>query len=110
MVGGLVGNQGGIRAAALLGFKISKVAFVATATAIGLIVDISRMPVYFWSETQGILSSRNWILITTVGVVIGTVLGAKLLRRLPERSFRQVVSMLILALGVFMTYRGLTQA
>lgn len=110
MLGGLVGNQGGIRSAALLGFKISKVAFVATATAIGLIVDISRMPVYFWSETQGILSSRNWILITTVGVVIGTVLGAKLLRRLPERSFRQVVSMLILALGVFMTYRGLTQA
>src|SRR5262249_50114054 len=32
--GGLVGNQGGIRSAAMLGFELSKESFVATATAI----------------------------------------------------------------------------
>jgi uncharacterized membrane protein YfcA len=37
--GGLVGNQGGIRSAALLGFDVSKESFVATATAIALLVD-----------------------------------------------------------------------
>jgi uncharacterized membrane protein YfcA len=49
--GGLVGNQGGIRSAALLGFDMSKEAFVATATAIGLVVDGARLPVYL--ATQG---------------------------------------------------------
>ena len=44
--GGLVGNQGGIRSAALLGFDLDRQAFVATATAIGLVVDAARMPVY----------------------------------------------------------------
>src|SRR3954452_9825101 len=44
--GGLVGNQGGIRSAALLGFDLKKEQFVATATAIALLVDGSRMPVY----------------------------------------------------------------
>jgi uncharacterized protein len=37
--GGLVGNQGGIRSAALLGFEVRRDAFVATATAIALLVD-----------------------------------------------------------------------
>src|SRR5207249_12118766 len=37
--GGLVGNQGGIRSAAMLGLGVQGPAFVATATAIGLAVD-----------------------------------------------------------------------
>src|SRR5438094_552361 len=45
-LGGLVGNQGGIRSAALLGFDVPKQSFVATATAIGLFVDAARLPVY----------------------------------------------------------------
>ena len=44
--GGLVGNQGGIRSAALLNFDLSRQAFVATATAVGLFVDGARLPVY----------------------------------------------------------------
>src|SRR5690606_17210759 len=98
---------GGIRSAALLSFQISKESFVATATAIGLIVDLSRMPVYFWSEWDGIAQSGRWILITTVGVILGTILGAKLLKRLPERIFRRVVSSVIFVLGVFMFYKGI---
>jgi len=55
--GGLVGNQGGIRSAALLGFNIQKEALVATATAIALIVDGARMPIYLAVETRGILDA-----------------------------------------------------
>jgi uncharacterized protein len=46
LLGGLVGNQGGIRSAALLGFDLPKQTFVATATAIALFVDGARMPIY----------------------------------------------------------------
>ncbi len=101
--GGLVGNQGGIRSAALLGFDLDKQSFVATATATGLIVDGARMPAYF--VTQGNEISAIWIIvvIATLGAVIGTVFGERVLRLVPERLFRNVVAVLILALGVYMT-------
>lgn len=108
LLGGMVGNQGGIRSAALLGFQISKESFVATATAIGLIVDVSRMPIYFWSEGSRILENEKWILISILGVITGTLLGSKLLKRLPERIFRRTVSALIFILGAFMLYKGLS--
>ena len=50
MLGGLVGNQGGLRSAALLGFRLDRDTFVATATAIGLFVDGARMPIYFFTH------------------------------------------------------------
>lgn len=50
--GGLVGEQGGIRFVALLNFNLEKEAFIATATATGLIVDVARMPVYFFYAVQ----------------------------------------------------------
>ena len=42
LLGGLVGNQGGTRSAALLGFALDKRSLVATATSIGLVVDAVR--------------------------------------------------------------------
>jgi uncharacterized membrane protein YfcA len=84
LFGGLVGNQGGIRSAALLGFDLQKKAFVATATAVALIVDGARMPVY--AVTQGRDIARIWPLVVTavVGVVVGTLVGERVLRRVPE--------------------------
>lgn len=104
MLGGLVGNQGGVRSAALLGFKLERDAFLATTTAVGLIVDAARMPLYF---AHGSELERLWrpAVLMTVGVLAGTLLGARLLRRIPERDFRRVVSGVILALGVFLAFR-----
>jgi len=102
MFGGLVGNQGGIRSAALMGFELSKEAFVATATAIALVVDVFRMPVYIASQWRDLLQNWPIILFAAAGVLAGTVFGQPLLRRIPERTFRAVVSAIILALGIAM--------
>lgn len=99
--GGLVGNQGGIRSAALLGFGLSKQAYVATATAIGLIVDISRMPVYFFMEWQRLLQIWPLILLMSLGTMIGTLAGTRLLAWIPEALFKKLVSGIILMLGIF---------
>jgi uncharacterized membrane protein YfcA len=42
--GGLTGNQGGVRAVALLTFDLRPAAFVATSTASALLVDLARVP------------------------------------------------------------------
>jgi uncharacterized membrane protein YfcA len=104
-LGGLVGNQGGIRSAALLGFGLPKQAFVATATAIALFVDGARLPIYLASESTELLSLGRWIVVATVGVTIGTLLGNRTLARLDERIFRGVLAVIIGALGVAMLVR-----
>lgn len=102
LFGGLVGNQGGIRAAAMLGFDVRREAFVGTATAVGLIVDGARLPAYVWSD--GAEMARLWapILAMCAGVTIGTLAGKALLSRIPESLFKRIVGALILALGVWM--------
>jgi uncharacterized protein len=104
--GGLVGNQGGIRSAALLGFDLERQAFVATATAIGLAVDAARMPVYFATQLAEIARIWPLVLIATVGTLTGTVLGIRTLRRIPEMVFRRIVAILLLVLGTYMLLRG----
>jgi uncharacterized membrane protein YfcA len=105
LLGGLVGNQGGIRAGALLGFSMQKDAFVATATAIGLIVDAARMPVY--AVVMGPEMAGQWRLIAVAcaGVAAGTLGGARVLKRIPEPAFRRVVAVLIGLLGLSMLLR-----
>ena len=98
--GGMVGIQGGLRAAALMAFDIRKEAFVATGTAIALVVDTVRLPVYLMMMGREVVL-REWpvVALATVGTLIGTLAGERVLRRIPERVFRTVVSLLILGLG-----------
>jgi uncharacterized membrane protein YfcA len=102
LLGGLVGNQGGIRSAALLGFNLDPKTFVATATAIALIVDGARMPVYFFTHPETVQRLALWIAVMVAGAILGTLAGGRVLRRMPEIYFRRLVSLLILALGVVM--------
>ena len=104
--GGLVGNQGGIRSAALMAFDLPKESLVATATAVGIVVDLARMPVYFASEHHDLYANWGWMLTATVGVVIGTGLGIKFLHGISETMFRRVLGVLIFLLGVYMIISG----
>jgi uncharacterized protein len=102
LLGGLVGNQGGIRSAAMLGFNLEAKVFVATATAIALIVDGARMPIYFFANPETVHRLGALIAIMVAGVIVGTLLGGKVLARIPENYFRKLVSLLIFALGIVM--------
>lgn len=107
--GGLVGNQGGIRSAALLSFGMSKETMVATATAAALIVDGARMPVYLAVQSQPMLAAWVIMVLAILGVLLGTFWGVKLLRKIPESVFPKLLSLLILALGVYMVVHGMMQ-
>ena len=108
LLGGLVGNQGGIRSAAMLGFDLKPESFVATATAVALAVDGARVPVYLITEFHDI--ARYWLLlvVAVVGCIIGTVFGRRILSQVSESVFRRSVAVLILALGVYMLIKGVT--
>ena len=99
LLGGLFGNQGGVRAAAMLGFQVRRDVFVATAVAIALVVDGARMPVYAFSMGPALLRVWQLVAIAVAGVVAGTFLGRTILGRVPERYFRRIVSGLLVVLG-----------
>ena len=107
LLGGLVGNQGGIRSAALLGFDLPKHTFIATATAIGLFVDGARMPVYVATQHEEIISIWPWVALASVGVCVGTVLGNRVMARIPEVWFGRVLAVVLALLGGAMMYRGI---
>ncbi len=98
----MVGNQGGIRSAALLGFNLQRDAFVATATAIALLIDVCRMPVYAALQFHSIVAEWRWAALATLGVIAGTLSGKWMLQRIPQNIFRAIVSGIILALGIWM--------
>lgn len=105
--GGIVGNQGGIRSAALMGFQLSKESLVATATATGVIVDTARMPVYLATQSRALIPVATYIVLATVGCLIGTFWGVLALERIPAHWYKRVLSSLICALGLYMSLKAL---
>lgn len=102
LLGGLVGNQGGIRSAALLGFGLAKERFIATATAVGLVVDAARMPVYVATQGGEIADLWGWMLLASAGVVAGTLAGNRVLRHIPETWFHRFLALVLALLGSYM--------
>jgi uncharacterized protein len=100
LFGGLVGNQGGIRSAALLSFKLNKKEFVATAAGIALMVDAVRVPVYLAVQWSQLISNRQYILIMIAGVIAGTLGGKRILEKLPENIFQKTVGAVLILIGI----------
>ena len=97
LFGGMAGNQGGMRAAALR-------AFVATSTATGLLVDAARMPVYLWRAGGALGALWVEILVASVGVLAGTMLGERVLLGMTPERFRKVLGALIGLLGLWLLW------
>lgn len=100
--GGIAGNQGGLRSGALMSFHLAPAAMVATATATGLAVDAARMPVYLWTTGPKLVPLAAPIITASIGVVVGTLLGERLLMGLSARAFRLVVGTFIGMLGLWL--------
>src|SRR5262245_25780758 len=107
MLGGLVGNQGGIRSAALIGFDLRKEMFVGTATAIALFVDGARVPIYLYMQHQEMRGVLLWIILAIAAVIAGTLLGTRALGRIPDVWFRRVLAVTLAILGVAMLARAM---
>ena len=108
LLGGLVGNQGGIRSAALLGFNLEKDVFVATAAVIALLIDVVRLPIYLGYYSEHLTKIRPLIMLSTLAVLGGTFAGSRLLREIPERLFRPVVALVLALLGASMIARAIS--
>jgi uncharacterized membrane protein YfcA len=100
--GGLVGNQGGLRAAGLLAFDLSPRAYLATGTAVALLIDAARTPVYVARAGTELVPLVVPISVAGAGCVIGTILGERIFWGLSQERYRQVVGTAVGILGVWL--------
>ena len=101
--GGLVGMQGALRSAFLIRAGITKETYVATGTAIALMIDVCRLSVYGQSILERHAEFDNILLVTAVGsAFLGAFLGNRLLRQVTMGRLRAIVTafLLVVSLGL----------
>jgi len=103
--GGLVGNQGGLRAAGLLAFQLQPRAYLATGTAVALLIDAARTPVYLARAGSELRPLVVPIAVAAAGCLLGTVLGEKVFLGIRPDRYRQVVGLAVGALGLWLLAR-----
>ena len=96
---GLIGTGGALRGAFLTAFGLSKEKYIATAAAIALAVDLTRIPVYF---SQGFLKEENYWYIPALLIIAlaGSYTGKLVVKKIPQKTFKKVVLVAILAVGI----------
>src|SRR3990167_1414273 len=100
---GLIGTGGALRGAFLTAFGLPKEKYIATAAAIALAVDLTRIPVYL---QQGFLDQKYyWYLpVLVVLAFAGSFTGKQIVQRLPQDKFKKVVLVAILLIGLKFIY------
>ena len=103
---GLIGTGGALRGAFLTAFSLKKGTYIATAAAIALAVDITRIPIYLGS---GFLQPQFYSAIPLLFVIAlaGSYTGRKIVDKIPQSLFRKIVLLAIAAVSVKFVYEGI---
>ncbi|MFN5416886.1 MAG: sulfite exporter TauE/SafE family protein [Flavobacteriia bacterium] len=98
-VAGLLGTGGAIRGITLSAFNIPSMIFISTSAVIDLGIDLSRSVVY---STNGFVHMHDLYLIPFLFGIsfLGTYLGKKILEKISQERFKQIVLLLILITGI----------
>lgn len=102
---GLIGTGGAIRSAFLTAFNLQKKVYLATAAAIALAVDITRIPIYFES---GFLAPQLYIHLPLLFIIAiaGAYVGKKIVDKIPQKAFRRIVLIAIILISLKFMYDG----
>lgn len=96
---GLIGTGGALRGAFLTGFTLPKKKYIATAAAIAIAVDITRLPLYI---REGFLKSEYYSYIPVLFAVAlaGSFIGKEIVKKIPQKQFRKFVLIALFLIGV----------
>ncbi|MFH1711807.1 MAG: sulfite exporter TauE/SafE family protein [Patescibacteria group bacterium] len=97
---GIFGLGGAIRSAFLTTYNLPKVVYIATAGAIGLAIDSTRVVTYLAEGSQ--LRSTLWfgLILFIPASFIGAKIAQKMVKKIPQKQFRFVIAMFLLVAGV----------
>ena len=98
--GGLSGNQGAFRTMFLLKAGLTKEELIGTGAAIGCLVDVGRLVIY-WGQINSPQLKLHLPLLAaaTASAIAGTLAGNKLLKKVSLKGIEIAASMLLLAIA-----------
>ncbi len=96
---GLLGTGGAIRGLTMASFNLEKSVFIATSAFIDFMIDFSRTLVYY---NNGYIHSHDLKYVPFLFVIglIGSLIGKKILARIPQFRFRKLSLSFILFIGI----------
>ena len=103
---GLIGIGGPLRGAFLISYDLDKMKYIATISAIAVVIDAARIPVYF---SNNLLNPQFYYYIpflVLIGIV-GSYVGKKIVTFIPQEIFKKIVLVAIGFASVLLIYLGL---
>lgn len=97
--GGLSGHQGALRSLFLKKLEMNPMSFVATGTAVAVMVDVSRIPVYL-NKYSNVEWDWPSIITACVSAMVGALLGKRLLKKVKWIQLQRIVGLFILLMGL----------
>ncbi|MGZ7049364.1 MAG: sulfite exporter TauE/SafE family protein [Methanobacterium sp.] len=102
---GLIGIGGPLRGAFLNSYNLKKFKYIATLSAIAIIEDATRIPIYF---SNNLLEPQFYYYIPFLVVIgiAGSYTGRKIVNRIPQNIFKKVVLVVIAIVSLVLVYGG----
>ncbi|MBN08930.1 MAG: hypothetical protein CMC79_00945 [Flavobacteriaceae bacterium] len=99
--GGLTGVQGALRSAFLIKTNLSKEGFIATAVMISVLVDFTRIGVYFTNINFNTINDNNYLIIfTCLSAILGSLIGNILLKKTTIYFVQKFVNFCLICLAI----------
>jgi uncharacterized protein len=105
LIAGFIGTGGSIRGITLAAFNLKTEVFIATSAVIDLGVDSSRAVVYYMN---GFVHYHDLYLIPflIIASIVGTYIGKRILAKVSQQTFKNMVLVLLLITGIFSISRA----
>jgi uncharacterized membrane protein YfcA len=106
--GGFSGHQGALRALFLSKLKIEPLVFVATTAMISLLVDLTRVSVYFSGSWLTNYYPTSIMFICVPSALAGTLVGRKYIQKINHAKMSTIVGVALFAMGLALLLGFLT--
>ena len=105
LMAGLIGTGGSIRGITLAAFNLKTEVFIATSAIIDLGVDSSRAVIYY---INGFVHFHDFYLLPflIIASIVGTYIGKRILAKVSQQTFKNMVLVLLLITGIFSISRA----
>ena len=101
--GGLSGHQGAFRAAFLAKAGLTKEQFVGTSNAIAILIDISRLSIYFTGFYLLTNELKNPVIyVAIIAAFLGTIIGQQLMKKVTLTFIQRTVAILLITMGTLL--------
>ena len=102
---GLIGTGGILRGAFMTLFGLKKEVYISTIASIALLVDFTRIPLYFWN---GFLGKEYFWYIPVLFVIafLWSFIGKKIVARVETKTLKTIILLWIILLSLVLIFQG----